>query len=139
MTIAYLRHLAQRYKFAWLACLSLTLIGLQSANLHLDVYDHHHHADEPMTSTHKPHSSTHMCGTACEASHDHVNVTELAIAPEGVVKNLHFGSLILALFASIIAVFLTQGRCPRISWHRDINALPWWQAALRPPLRAPPL
>jgi len=139
VAIAYLRFFAQRYKLLWLLYLALALIGTQSANIHLHVYGHPHHAEEPVTGGHDHLSAMHICGTACDTSHDHENVTEWDIAPEGVVKNLSFGSLILALLASVITVFFTQGLCPRIGWHRAINTLPWWQTALRPPLRAPPI
>lgn len=139
MAIGYLRLFAKRYKSFWLLYLALALVSVQSINVHLDVYDHQHHADEQITSAHADHNSTHVCGVTCDSSHDHKSITELDIAPEGVVKNLSFGSLILALLSSVIAIFLIQLQCTRTFHRRDVNILPWWQTALRPPLRAPPI
>lgn len=137
--MAYLRLIAQRYKLVWLLYLTLTFIGVQGVNIHLDVYDHQHHAEEAITSVHDHHSSTHICGTTCNVNHGHESITELDITPEGIVKNLSSSSLILALLTSVIFVYLAPRCCVRISWRRNPNTLPLWQFALRPPLRAPPV
>ena len=136
--MVYLRLFAQKYKFIWLFCLALALIGIQSVNVHLDVYDHQHSFAEHQTATHTEHELTHVCIAACDNSHDHESFTELDITPDGVVKKLSLGSLLLALLISTIVIIFAQRSCDRIAWHSDIEPLPRWQSALYPPLRGPP-
>lgn len=137
-TLNHLRKTAKHFSLLWIGCLAFALISIQSANLHFDIYDHHHSNDVEMAEHH--HSSvTHVCNSVCDSDHAHDSTTEVNITPEGVMKNLSLSSLAAALLIGMI-ILLFQRRHITLSRHRNNDLLPrLWRSTLRPPLRAPPL
>ena len=137
--MAYLRLFAQRYKFVWTIFLALALTGVQAVNVHLDIYDHHHHAEEQTVAAHAKHGSAHICSTGCTSNHhDNETVAELDITPEVLVKKLSFDPQLAVVFIAILIFFTTFKICRQLVLRREIDPLPRWRSALCPPLRAPP-
>ncbi len=121
-------------------CLALALMFVQGLQLHVHTYDHdHEHHEEGIISGHahidKAHSAHSVPGTE---HHDEV-LSEVDLLPEGLLKNLSFGALVIALLTAAVIVFLAPPLCARIIWRRNRNSPPVpWRYSLRPPLRAPP-
>ena len=137
-TLNQLQKTAKRFSLLWIGYLAFALISIQSANLHFDIYDHHHHSSDMEISEHQHASVTHVCTSVCDSDHAHDSTTEVNITPEGVIKNLS-NSLAAVLMIWMI-VLLFQRRHITLSKHRNNDLLPrLWRSTLRPPLRAPPL
>ncbi len=138
-TLNQLQKTAKRFSLLWIGYLAFALISIQIANLHFDIYDHHHHSSEVEISEHQHPSVTHVCTSVCDSGHAHDSTTEVNLTPEGVVKKTSLNSLTVALM--IWTIILLIHRRPIIfSKHRNNDLLPaLWRSTLRPPLRAPPL
>ena len=138
-TLNQLQKTAKRFSLLWIGYLAFALISIQIANLHFDIYDHHHHSSEVEISEHQHPSVTHVCTSVCDSGHAHDSTTEVNLTPEGVVKKTSLNSLTVALMIWTI-ILLIHRRHITFSKHRNNDLLPTlWRSTLRPPLRAPPL
>lgn len=138
-TLNQLQKTAKRFSLLWIGYLALALISIQSANLHFDIYDHHHHSSELETLEHQHPSVTHVCTSTCDSGHAHDSTTEVNLTPEGVLKNNSLSSLTVALMIWTI-IPLIHRRAIIFSNRRNNDLLSTlWRSTLRPPLRAPPL
>lgn len=120
-------------KILWLFYLAVALVFVQSARLHVHVYDH-----DPVTSDHAHQEQAHFNYDTPETGHLD-EVAEIELSQQGLLKSVSFGSLVIALFAAVI-VILSPRLLTRVPWRfgRRIP-LASWPFSLRPPLRAPPL
>ena len=120
-------------KTLWVLCLAVAIVLNQGAPLHVHVYNH-----DPATSEHAHQELPHFNYDAPETGHPD-DVTEINLSQQGFLKNLSFGSLIIALFVAAIVVLLPRVLA-RVPWRYDhavlLTSSPF---GLRPPPRAPPL
>ncbi len=121
-------------------CLALALMFVQGLQLHAHTYDHDHgHYDESMVGGHAHLNKVHSAHSVSNVDHHDEVVSEVDFIPEGLLKNLSFGSLAIALLTAVVIVVFVPPICARTGWRRNRNSQPVpWRHSLRPPLRAPP-
>lgn len=119
-------------KTIWVLYLAVALAFVQGARLHVHVYNH-----DPVVSDHSHQEQAHSLYKSEKVHLDEVAVIDLS--PLGLLKSLLFGSLVIALFATVIVILSARllSREPWFSDHRDPFVS--WFFKLRPPPRAPPL
>jgi len=112
-------------------CLAIVLVLTQGMRMHVHVYDDHASTD------HMHQEKVHSAYEADEVHPD--RLVEIDLTYQGVLNNLSFGSLFIAVFM-VVALVLSSRQRTRIPW-RWSGHLPFspWRASLPPPLRAPPL
>ncbi len=123
-----------------IVCLALALMFVQGLQLHVHTYDHDHdHHEDGIVSGHAHVDKVHSAHSVSDTDYHDEVVSEVDFLPEGLLKNLSFGSLAIALLSAVVIVFLVPPICARIAWrrNRDLHPVPW-RNSLRPPLRAPP-
>lgn len=120
-------------KILWVAYLALALVFVQGVRLHMHTYSH-----DPTTSDHAHQQQAHFDQDASEKGHPD-EVAQIDLSQQGFVKKLTLGSLIIALFATVILLLPRRLRS-RIAWPLN-SRIPLVSRpfSLRPPLRAPPL
>ena len=120
-------------KTLWVFYLAVALVFVQSARLHVHVYDH-----DPVTSDHAHQEQAHFNYDTSETGHPD-KVAEIDLSQQGFLKSVSFGSLVIALFVAVI-VILSPRLLTRVPWRFGRRVpLASWPFSLRPPLRAPPL
>jgi len=118
-------------KILWVVYLAIALVFIQGARLHVHIYSH-----DQATPDHAHQAQAHF--EFSEKVHPD-EMGQLDLSQQGLLKNLSFGSLIIALFVSVI-VILSPRLCTQVPWRLNRRApLVSWPFSLRPPLRAPPL
>jgi len=123
-----------------LLCLALALMFVQGLKLHVHTYAHDHgYHEEGVISGHAHIDQAHSAHSVPDTEHHDEVLSEVDLLPEGLLKNLSFGALVIALLTTALMVFLAPPFCTRITWrdNRGLAPVPW-RNALRPPLRAPP-
>ena len=120
-------------KTLWILYLAIAMVFIQSAQLHVHLYDH-----APITSDHGHHVDAHFSYDTLEVEH-HDKVTEVDLSQQVLLKNYLLGSLVIAFFVAVIVILSPRYliRRPR-RYDRQGTLIPW-SFSLRPPLRAPPL
>lgn len=120
-------------KALWVFYLAVALVFVQGARWHMHVYDH-----DPANSDHAHQEQAHFNYEDSETGHPDA-VAEIDLSPQGLVKSLSFGSLVIAFFVAAIVVLLSRLLTP-VPWRPNRRGpLASWLFRLRPPLRAPPL
>lgn len=120
-------------KTLWVFYLAVALVFIQGSQLHVHFYDH-----DPTTSDHGHQEQAHYNHDTLETGYPD-DVAEIDLSQQGFLKNLSFGSLVIAFFVTVIIV-LSPRLLTRIPWHHNRHVpLASWSFSLRPPLRAPPL
>ncbi len=140
----FFRRINRRRLLQWSLLLSLLLLCSQGATLHVHNLDHGHDGHLQHTHTtdeggaHTRLSKAHYAHDRSHAEyHDNI-VSEVEVAPEGVLKSLSSKILTLALLAILFTLLLPapsrqlphRRRESRLTLHRH--------HLLSPPLRAPP-
>lgn len=118
-------------KLFWAVYLVIALAFVQTARLHLHVYDH-----APVTADDRHHEHIHP---DIGVSKQHPNeAAPIDLSHQGVLKKLSIGSLVVALLAAAIVLLIPRA-CARVSWRRETGAPLNSRYSYRlPPLRGPP-
>ena len=113
--------------------LTLSLLFVQWAQLHIHIYNH-----DPVMSDHTHLNQVHF-GHDVPGIEHHDKLSDVEISPVGLIKNLLLGSVFVVILTTIIIVLLPR-LCVLFLRRRNICTpfIPWSNPQ-PPPLRAPPL
>ena len=135
-------HLANKQTLLlWCFLLSLSLLCVQGAKLHVHNLDHEHHSHIHAIDDASDHARLSKAHFAHDASHgDHHNgvIPEVDISPDRVLKNTNNSpfTLALAVFFFTLTIFIVSRQL--IQRCREGKLIFHEYYVLSPPLRAPP-
>lgn len=133
----FFHRINRRTLLLWNLLLSLSLLCLQGAALHVHDLDHAHVADEASGHTHL--SKAHYAHDRSHDEHHDTVIFKVDVTPDGVLKKLFNDTLTLALFAFLFTLLLSGSLRQVVHRHRESKSLLHGRYLLSPPLRAPPL
>ena len=121
-------------KLLWVFYISVALLFVQGARLHVHFHDHDLAAP---THGHHEQLQTHFEHSVLESGHPD-EATEIDLSQQGVLKKSSLAVLLAILIVTVVAVFLRNLIIP-VPWRYD-RRIPTGSlsSSLRPPLRAPP-
>jgi len=123
----FFRQINKRTLLLWSLLLSLSLLCVQGAKLHVHDLDHGH-----LSKAHFTHDTSH---------HDHSDgiISEINLSSEGVLKKAHNNTVAIALLVFFFTLTAFFSSPQRTQHYRENKPILYEQHLLSPPLRAPPL
>ncbi len=132
----------KRTLLLWSLLLSLSLLCMQEAKLHVHDLDHgHHHGHTHAIDGAGGHAHLSKAHFAHDTSHgDHHNgvISEVDISPDGVLKNANNSPFTIALFIFFFTLLIFVSSRRLIQRCRESKLILHEYYVLSPPLRAPP-
>ncbi len=95
----------QRHGVLWVLCLSVVMLLVQSADIHVHLYNHDHES-VVHSEAHDGFLQGHICSNACESAHHHEAGITTDVTPQWGSYSQHLKILQVALIAAAILALL---------------------------------